>query len=168
MKRFTLLLISVLLMAQLHVQAETVSVNEARCLGVYYSYSGVTKTLAENIADDCGGTLLEVVDHGNYPRPESSTTYNYANNERSQINAGNWPEINTSVESFEGWDVVFICTPLWNGKMSNPMLTFLHNHAEKLAGKQVALAVTSWSSGISGVVTDAHDVLPESTFVGSP
>ena len=168
MKRFTLLLISVLLMAQLHVQAETVSVNEARCLVVYYSYSGVTKTLAENIADDCGGTLLEVVDHGNYPRPESSTTYNYANNERSQINAGNWPEINTSVESFDGWDVVFICTPLWNGKMSNPMLTFLHNHAEKLAGKQVALAVTSWSSGISGVVTDAHDVLPESTFVGSP
>ena len=151
MKRFTLLLISVLLMAQLHVQAETVSVNEARCLVVYYSYSGVTKTLAENIADDCGGTLLEVVDHGNYPRPESSTTYNYAN-----------------IESFDGWDVVFICTPLWNGKMSNPMLTFLHNHAEKLAGKQVALAVTSWSSGISGVVTDAHDVLPESTFVGSP
>ena len=157
-----------LLLTQLHVMAKTEPVGNTRCLVVYYSYSGVTKSLAEYIADDCNGTLLEVVDHGNYPRPESSTTYNYANNERSQIDAGNWPEINTSVEGFNEWDVVFICTPLWNGKMANPMLTFLHNHADKLAGKQVALAVTSWSSGISGVVTDAHNYLPESAFVGNP
>jgi len=168
MKRLVLLLISVLLLTQLHVMAKTEPVSNIRCLVVYYSYSGVTKSLAEYIADDCNGTLLEVVDHGNYPRPESSTTYNYANNERSQIDAGNWPEINTSVEGFNEWDVVFICTPLWNGKMANPMLTFLHNHADKLAGKQVALAVTSWSSGISGVVADAHNYLPESTFVGNP
>ncbi len=168
MKRLVLLLTSVLLLTQLHVMAKTEPVSNTRCLVVYYSYSGVTKSLAEYIADDCNGTLLEVVDHGNYPRPESSTTYNYANNERSQIDAGNWPEINTSVEGFNEWDVVFICTPLWNGKMANPMLTFLHNHADKLAGKQVALAVTSWSSGISGVVTDAHNYLPESTFVGNP
>lgn len=52
--------------------------------------------------------------------------------------------------------------------MANPMLTFLHNHAEKLAGKQVALAVTSYSSGISNVVVDAHNILPEATFVGNP
>ena len=168
MKRLVLLLISVLLLTQLHVMAKTEPVGSTRCLVVYYSYSGVTKSLAQYIADDCNGTLLEVVDHGNYPRPESSTTYNYANNERSQIDAGNWPEINTSVEGFNEWDVVLICTPLWNGKMANPMLTFLHNHADKLAGKQVALAVTSWSSGISGVVADAHNYLPESTFVGNP
>ena len=158
-----------LLMTQLHVQAQTqtASAGNPRCLVVYYSYSGVTRELAENIAEDCDGTLIEVVDHGNYPRPESQTTYNYANNERSQIDAGNWPEINTSVDNFSNWDVVFICTPLWNGKMANPMLTFLHNHAEKLAGKQVALAVTSWSSGASGVITDAHNYLPECIFLGS-
>ena len=147
--------------------AEAVSENQAKCLVLYYSYSGVTKTLAENIAEDCGGILLEVVDHGNYPRPESQTTYTYANNERSQIDAGNWPEIKTSVESFDAWDAIIICTPLWNGKMANPMLTFLHNHADKLNDKQVALAVTSWSSGPNGVVTDAHNTLPNSSFIGT-
>ena len=142
--------------------------SQARVLVVYYSYSGVTEQLAQDIAEDCGGTLLQVVDHGNYPRPESQTTYNYANNERSQINAGNWPEIKTSVENFDDWDFVIICTPLWNAKMANPMLTFLHNHADKLDGKQVALAVTSWSSGISGVVADAHNTLPNCIFIGDP
>ncbi|MBO4815124.1 MAG: NAD(P)H-dependent oxidoreductase [Muribaculaceae bacterium] len=149
-------------------QAATVPAAEARCMVVYYSYSGVTKTLAQAVAADCNGTLIEVIDHGQYPRPESSTTYTYANNERSQIDAGVWPEINTAVDSFDDYDVVIICTPLWNGKMANPMLTFLHNHADMLIGKQVALAVTSWSSGITNVVTDAHSQLPNSTFVGTP
>ena len=155
-------------MSQLYSQSQTTSASGPKCLVVYYSYSGVTETLAQAVADNCNGTLLEVVDHGNYPRPESQTTYNYANNERSQIDAGNWPEIRTSVDDFGNWDAVFICTPLWNGKMANPMLTFLHNHAEKLVGKQVALAVTSWSSGISNVIADAHNTLPESIFLGNP
>ena len=84
--------------------AEAEPVSQVRTLVVYYTYSGVTETLAQHIANECGGTLLQVEDHGNYPRPESQTTYNYANNERSQINAGNWPEIKTSVESFDEWD----------------------------------------------------------------
>lgn len=148
--------------------AEAEPVSQVRTLVVYYTYSGVTETLAQHIANECGGTLLQVEDHGNYPRPESQTTYNYANNERSQINAGNWPEIKTSVESFDEWDAIIICTPLWNGKMANPMLTFLHNHVDKLDHKQVALAVTSYSSGINGVVNDAHNYLPNSVFVGNP
>ena len=148
-------------------RAGAVLASDVNSLIIYYSYSGVTETLANAIANDCGGTLLEVVDHGNYPRPESSTTYNYANNERSQIDAGNWPEIKTEVDNFDQWDAIIICTPLWNGKMANPMLTFLHNHASKLAGKQVALAVTSWSSGITNVVNDAHNQLPNCTFVGN-
>lgn len=165
MKRFLLILI----VALFHIvgYANTMNVRDVRTLVLYYSYSGVTRTLAEKIAVECDADIIEVVDHGNYPRPESSTTYNYANNERSQIDAGNWPEINTAVDSFDAYDAVIICTPLWNGKMANPMLTFLHNHADKLAGHQVALAVTSWSSGIANVITDANNQLPNSIFVGS-
>ena len=166
MRRFILILIAV--MIQFATVASAMGAGELRTLVVYYSYSGVTQSLAQSIAGTCNGELLEVVDHGNYPRPESQTTYSYANEERRQIDNGVWPQINTAVESFDAWDAVIICTPLWNGKMANPMLTFLHNHAEKLAGKQVALVVTSYSSGISNVVVDAHNILPEATFVGNP
>ena len=140
-----ILLLFMLLMS-VCATCQAVTASEIRTLVVYYTYSGVTETLAQNIANECGGTLLQVVDHGNYPRPESQQTYNYANNERSQIDAGNWPEILTSVENFNNWDAIIFCTPLWNGKMANPMLTFLHNHADKLYRKQVALAVTNMIS----------------------
>ncbi len=162
-----ILLLFMLLMS-VCATCQAVTASEIRTLVVYYTYSGVTETLAQNIANECGGALLQVVDHGNYPRPESQQTYNYANNERSQIDAGNWPEILTSVENFDNWDAIIFCTPLWNGKMANPMLTFLHNHADKLNRKQVALAVTSWSSGISQVIVDAHNYLPYCTFIGNP
>ena len=162
-----ILLLFMLLMS-VCATCQAVTASEIRTLVVYYTYSGVTETLAQNIANECGGTLLQVVDHGNYPRPESQQTYNYANNERSQIDAGNWPEILTSVENFDNWDAIIFCSPLWNGKMANPMLTFLHNHADKLYRKQVALAVTSWSSGISQVIVDAHNYLPYCTFIGNP
>lgn len=162
-----ILLLFMLLMS-VCATCQAVTASEIRTLVVYYTYSGVTETLAQNIANECGGTLLQVVDHGNYPRPESQQTYNYANNERSQIDAGNWPEILTSVENFDNWDAIIFCSPLWNGKMANPMLTFLHNHADKLNRKQVALAVTSWSSGISQVIVDAHNYLPYCTFIGNP
>ena len=119
MKKIFLFLF-VMMMFNQFSHAEVKTAQQPKCLVLYYSYSGVTKSLAEYIADDCGGTLLEVVDHGNYPRPESQTTYTYANNERSQIDNGIWPEINTTVDSFDEWDAVFICTPLWNGKMANP------------------------------------------------
>ena len=168
MKKMKKLLLLLGILVQAISYAGAVPASDVRSLVVYYTYSGVTESLAQAIADDCGGTLLQVIDHGNYPRPESSTTYNYANNERSQIDAGTWPVINTTVENFDQWDAIIICTPLWNGKMANPMLTFLHNHASKLAGKQVALAVTSWSSGITNVVNDAHNQFPNSTFVGTP
>ena len=166
MKRLFLFLFVMMTLVH-YAHAVVMPANEAKCLVLYYTYSGVTRTLAQAIADNCDGELLEVVDHGNYPRPESQTTYTFANNERSQMDAGNWPEINTSVDDFDDWDFVIICTPLWNGKMANPMLTFLHNHAEKLDGKQVALAVTSYSSGYSGVLADARNTLPNSTFVGN-
>ena len=162
-----ILLLFMLLMS-VCATCQAVTASEIRTLVVYYTYSGVTETLAQNIANECGGTLLQVVDHGNYPRPESQQTYNYANNERSQIDAGNWPEILTSVENFDNWDAIIFCSPLWNGKMANPMLTFVHNHADKLNRKQVALAVTSWSSGISQVIVDAHNYLPYCTFIGNP
>ena len=45
--------------------------SEMRTLVVYYTYSGVTEELAQEIADNWGGTLLQVEGHGNYPRPES-------------------------------------------------------------------------------------------------
>lgn len=48
--------------------------------------------------------------------------------------------------------------------MATPMQTFLHNHAEKLSGKQIALFASSGSSGISTSVSEARALCPDAEF----
>lgn len=137
-------------------------------LTVYYSWSGNSRSLATSIHDLVGGDLVEV-------RPTVAYTTNYdemlqvaPNEVRAIDNSGIYPSISTSIDSFDNYDIVFICTPLWWSRMSTPMQSFLHNHSSTLASKEIALVVTSGSSGISGVVADAKRLCPNSIFVGDP
>lgn len=91
--------------------------------------------------------------------------------ERSQeelaaIRQGNYPPVKTSMESFDDYDIVFVGYPIWYGSMATPMQTFLHSHASKLAGKRIALFVTSGSSGISTLVNEARSLCPDATIIG--
>jgi len=90
--------------------------------------------------------------------------------ERSQeelaaIRQGNYPSVKTSMESFDDYDIVFVGYPIWYGSMATPMQTFLHSHASKLAGKQIALFATSGSSGISASVSEARSLCPDATII---
>jgi len=144
----------------------TGSLKNAKCLTVYFSWSGHSKTLATAIQKTAGGELVEV-------KPTTAYTSDY--NEMLKIataeintidNSGTYPSIQTSIENFDKYDIVFVCTPLWWSRMSTPMQAFLHNHSQKLSKKKIALVVTSASSGISSVVTDAKRLCTNSTFVG--
>mgnify|MGYP001356766952 FL=1 len=91
--------------------------------------------------------------------------------ERSQeelaaIRQGNYPPVKTSMESFDDYDIVFVGYPIWYGSMATPMQTFLHSHASKLAGKRIALFVTSGSSGISTSVNEARSLCADATIIG--
>lgn len=133
-------------------------------LVVYYSRSGDSKAVAEAIAAKTGGSTLEIIPTVAYP-PAYSDVIEVAQTEIAATDNGNYTAINTTVDNFDDYDVVFFCTPLWWSRMSTPMQAFMHNHAEKLAGKRVALAVTSASSGISAVVADAEKHLNQSIFI---
>lgn len=139
---------------------------EKQYLVVYFSRSGNTQAVASEISEQLDATLMEVVPTTAYPS-DYNATLSRAREEISAIdNDGTYPSIETEVDSFDGYDVVFICTPLWYTRMSTPMQSFLNAHGERLAGKQLALAVTSSSSGITSVVADAHRLCPGSTFLG--
>lgn len=122
--------------------------------------------MAQRIGTALGCDLIEVE-----PETPYDTDYN-AMLERSQqeqaaIEAGNFPPVKTSVESFEEYDIIFIGYPIWYSHMATPMQTFLHEHAAKLAGKRIALFATSGSSGISTSVSDARKHCPDATYTES-
>ena len=88
-----------------------------------------------------------------------------AQEELAAIRRGNYPSVKTSMESFDGYDIVFVGYPIWYGSMATPMQAFLHSHASKLAGKRIALFATSGSSGISTSVDEARSLCPDATII---
>lgn len=49
--------------------------------------------------------------------------------------------------------------------MAAPLQTFLFHHGKDMAGKKIGLIVSSASSGISGVESDAHRLIPDGDFL---
>lgn len=137
--------------------------NSGRYLVLFCSRSGNTERMAQTIQSSLNCDILEVE-----PETPYDTDYNSmlerAQREQAAILQGNYPVIKTSVESFDDYDIVFVGYPIWYGHMATPMQTFLHNHANKLAGKRIALFATSGSSGISTSVSDARGVCANATY----
>lgn len=135
-----------------------------RYLVLYASRTNNTERVAQLIQTTLDCDMLEV-------EPETAYDNDYNSMlERSQeelaaIRQGNYPPVKTSMESFDDYDIVFVGYPIWYGSMATPMQTFLHSHASKLAGKQIALFATSGSSGISASVSEARSLCPDATII---
>jgi flavodoxin len=136
-----------------------------KSLIVFYSWSGNSRTIANELKSLTSGDIVEVT-------PSTPYTSNYnqmldvARQEITAIdNSNTYPSISTSVSNINSYDTVFIIYPLWWSRMATPMQAFLRNHSNQLSGKTIALVCTSGSSGISQTVADAQRLCPESTFV---
>ncbi len=134
-----------------------------RYLVLYCSRTGNTESMAQTIQSTLDCDMIEVV-------PETPCDDNYntmlerARTELAAIGQGTYPAIATSIESFEDYDIVFVGYPVWHGHMATPMQSFLHSHADLLAGKRIALFASSVSSLISTSERDAASLVPDATF----
>ena len=134
-----------------------------RYLVLYCSRTGNTERMAQTIQStlDCDMIVVE-------PETPYEDDYNAmldrAQTELDAIAQGNYPAINTSVESFDAYDIVFIGYPIWYSHIATPMQAFLHNHADLLAGKHIALFASSGSSGIGTSERDASTLVPDAVF----
>lgn len=140
----------------------------ARTLVVFYSFTGNTEVIAGAIADALPTDVVEI-------KPAEEGLDYAANNYAigSQLIAGiranpdsaeSYPAIQEIEVDFSRYANVIVATPLWWGNMAAPMQTFLFQHGEEMAGMNIALAVSSASSGISSVVADAKRLVPDGVF----
>lgn len=105
--------------------------NDGRYLVLYCSRTSNTEGIAQRIGTALGCDFIEVE-----PETPYDTDYN-AMLERSQqeqaaIEAGNFPPVKTSVESFEEYDIIFIGYPIWYSHMATPMQTSCMNTRQNL------------------------------------
>lgn len=76
-----------------------------------------------------------------------------------------YPEIDPVDADLSLYDTIIIGAPLWWSNMAAPMQTFLFKHGNEMADKNIGLIVSSASSGISGVESDARRLVPKGKFL---
>ena len=113
---------------------------------VYYSYSGITKRLAEDIALITDGKLRELK-----PEKPYSFSYNTAIKElRQEIDRGYCPLLIEGAESVDDAEVIFIGSPNWIRTFAPPVLSFLR--AVDLKGKTIIPFCTHGGGGFGQMI----------------
>lgn len=144
--------------------------SEGKTLVIYYSYTGNTREIVADLLKQISCDVVEVV-------PEGNLNYN-ANNYKigaDQINAINanpdnassYPAIKEATIDMEQYGTVIIATPLWHARMASNTQALLFRYGKQMAGKKIGLIVSSHSSGISGVESDAKRLVPDGSFTKS-
>ena len=142
----------------------------AKTLVVYYSYTGNSREIVNTLTSQMEADVLEIQPAEKGLKYEAN---NYAlgtqllNAIKANPNdANSYPAIDPVTTSLADYQNIIIVTPLWWSQMAAITQAYLFQNASKMAGQHVGLIVSSHSSGISGVVSDAERLLPHVTWMG--
>lgn len=105
-------------------------------LVIYYSLSGVTRSVAERIQAKTGAELLEIKTVKQY-----SANYNTLIEEaKKELQEYNLPELSTPVPQLASHDMILMGTPVWWYTLATPVMKFLEQ--ADFAGRQAAMFCT--------------------------
>ncbi len=146
------------------------SADAARTLVVYYSYTGNCREIVNTLTSQIQADVLEIkpAEKGlKYDANGYALGTELLNAIKARPNdAGSYPAIDPVTTSPSDYQNIIIVTPLWWSQMAAIMQSYLYQSASQMEGKHVGMIVSSHSSGISGVVSDAERLLPNVTWMG--
>lgn len=128
-------------------------------LVVYFSWSGNTRNVAEEIGKQTGADLFELVPATPYSE-DYDTVLEEAQDEQSKKAR---PEISDAIDGFENYDVIYLGYPNWWGDMPMIIYSFLDDY--DLSGKTIVPFCTSGGSGFSGSLNTIRSLEPEATLL---
>ena len=127
----------------------------ARDLVVFFSWSGNTREVAEEIVRQTGADVFEIIPETAYPE-DYDETVDIALEEKR---AGDRPAFQGAVPDLTAYDRIFAGFPNWWGDM--PMIMYTFFESCDMDGKTIAPFVTSSSSGFSGTQEAMASLEPE-------
>jgi flavodoxin len=155
MKRILLLTLVIFSVeANIEISAQAGS---SKILVAYFSHSGNTRMVAEQIHKTVGGDLFEIKTLNPYP-----TNYNAvvdAAQKEQQANAR--PALATQVSNLASYDVIFLGYPNWWGTLPMALFTFLESY--NFSGKTIIPFCTHEGSALGRSVNDIRRLCPQST-----
>lgn len=130
----------------------------SKILIAYFSHSGNTRAIAEEIHKSVGGDLFEIATVKPYPR-DYNTVVDIA---RREQNAHSRPSLTAKVDSMAAYDVVFIGYPNWWGTMPMAVFNFLEQY--DFSGKTILPFCTHEGSGLGRSEADLARLCPKATL----
>ena len=153
------LILLIFTMANLiEVHSQTIP-SPKKILIAYFSHSGNTRLMAQQIKDATGGSLYEIQALKNYPT-DYQTVVDQA---KKEINANYKPALKTKIQNIESFDVIFIGSPNWWSTIAPPVATFLSDY--NLKGKTIVPFMTHGGGGMGRSVSEIKKLCPQSTVL---
>jgi flavodoxin len=130
-----------------------------KILVAYFSHSGNTREIANQIHQRVGGDIFEIQTVKTYPN-DYDTVVSQA---RQELDSGYKPALKTKIANFKSYDLIFIGYPNWWGTIPRPIVTFLSEY--DLSGKTIAPFCTHEGSRLGQSVKDIKIICPQSTVL---
>lgn len=105
---------------------------KSNILFVYYSWSGVTKGVAEKVNQMIGCDTYELVP----AVPYSSDMYETSDRAKEERESGNLPELSGELPDLSEYDLILVGGPVWSNTLASPVMTYLSQ--TDFLGKNVA------------------------------
>jgi len=130
-----------------------------KILIVYYSRTGNTREVANQIHQLIGGDSVAIEPVTPYPSDYRETT----KQAKRELESGYRPPIKTKIPDLASYDMVFVGSPNWWGTISMPVMTFLSEN--DLSGKTIAPFMTHGGSALGQSRADIEKLCPKATIL---
>lgn len=138
---------------QIHISEDT------SILIAYFSWSGHTQEVAQEINRQVGGDLFEIVPQEPYTDDINVLSKQSLQEQRDQMR----PALSTHVDNMDQYDVVFLGYPNWWSNMPMPVFTFLEEY--DFSHKTIIAFTTYGESGFGHSIDSINDILTHSHVV---
>ncbi len=135
-------------------KAEKDESQEGKTLVLYYSQTGATKAVAEELQKQLGCDIDSIVAVNPYEGDYGQTIARWMKEKQDSAKV----EVKQVNVNLDDYDTIFLGFPIWGGTYALPMASFLSDN--KLNGKNVVTFATFGSGGIDKATLDVAVALP--------
>ena len=131
----------------------------SKVLVAYFSASGVTRGVAQNIANSIGADLFEIKAKQPYTSADLNWTDKQSRSSMEMKDKTSRPEIEVTVSNLNDYDTILIGFPVWWYTAPTIINTFIESL--DLSDKTLIPFCTSGGTGISGCERDLRNEYPQ-------
>lgn len=129
-----------------------------KMLVLYYSETGTTKTVAEELQKQLNADIesIEAIE------PYTGNFQETIQRGQQEMQSSNWPTLKLLQKKIDDYDIIFLGYPIWFGTYANPIVTLVKEN--DFAGKTIVPFCTFGSGGLNTSTEALKKALPKATI----